>query len=111
MRLACHPHDPAYPPGGLNGGLNSGLNGIEHVVGSVDGVRRFLRLGGSPNHGLNFCQGKVAEMFRDPGVALPPVIEAFASTGRVFMVHFRHIRGGYLDFQRQAASVSASVPH
>jgi mannonate dehydratase len=91
VRLACHPHDPAYPIGGLNG--------VEHVMGSADGMRRFLRLSGSPNHGLNFCQGTVAEMFVDPGRAMIPVIEEFAATGRIFMVHFRNIRGGYLDFQ------------
>ncbi len=91
VRLACHPHDPAYPVGGLNG--------IEHVVGSADGIRRFLALSPSPNHGLNFCQGTVAEMFEDPGRAMIPVIEEFAATGRIFMVHFRNIRGGYLDFQ------------
>ncbi len=91
VRLACHPHDPAYPVGGLNG--------IEHVVGSADGLRRFLALSPSPNHGLNFCQGTVAEMFKEPGKHLIPVIEEFASTGRIFMVHFRNIRGGYLDFQ------------
>lgn len=91
VRLACHPHDPAYPVGGLNG--------IEHVVGSADGIRRFLALSPSKNHGLNFCQGTVAEMFREPGKHMIPVIEEFASTGRIFMVHFRNIRGGYLDFQ------------
>jgi mannonate dehydratase len=91
VRLACHPHDPAYPAGGLNG--------IEHVVGSADGIRRFLALSPSPNHGLNFCQGTVAEMFREPGKHMIPVIEEFAATGRIFMVHFRNIRGGYLDFQ------------
>jgi mannonate dehydratase len=91
VRLACHPHDPAYPVGGLNG--------IEHVMGSADGIRRFLRLSSSANHGLNFCQGTVAEMFKEPGKAMIPVIEEFAATGRIFMVHFRNIRGGYLDFQ------------
>lgn len=91
VRLACHPHDPAYPVGGLNG--------IEHVVGSAEGLRRFLALSDSPNHGLNFCQGTVAEMFTEPGRNMIPVIEEFASTGRIFMVHFRNIRGGYLDFQ------------
>jgi mannonate dehydratase len=91
VRLACHPHDPAYPLGGLNG--------IEHVVGSADGIRKFLALSPSPNHGLNFCQGTVAEMFREPGKHMIPVIEEFAATGRIFMVHFRNIRGGYLDFQ------------
>jgi len=91
VRLACHPHDPAYPQGGLNG--------IEHVVGSVDGLRRFLALSPSRSHGLNFCQGTVAEMFTEPGKAMIPVIEEFAATGRIYMVHFRNIRGGYLDFQ------------
>jgi mannonate dehydratase len=87
INLACHPHDPAYPVGGLNG--------IEHVVGSVDGLRKFLALSGSRHHGLNFCQGTVAEMLRDPGRAMIPVIEEFAASGRIFMVHFRNIRGGY----------------
>ncbi|MBL8345032.1 MAG: mannonate dehydratase [Rubrivivax sp.] len=91
VRLACHPHDPAYPVGGLNG--------IEHVMGSADGLRRFLALSSSPNHGLNFCQGTVAEMFEEPGKAMIPVIEEFVASGRVFMVHFRNIRGGYLDFE------------
>lgn len=91
VRLACHPHDPAYPPGGLDG--------VEHVVGSAEGLRRFLRLSSSRHHGLNFCQGTVAEMFTDPGRAMVPVIEEFAASGRIFMVHFRNIRGGYLDFQ------------
>jgi mannonate dehydratase len=91
VRLACHPHDPAYPVGGLNG--------VEHVMGSADGLRKFLALSDSRNHGLNFCQGTVSEMFERPGEAMIPVIEEFASTGRIFMVHFRNIRGGYLDFQ------------
>lgn len=91
VRLACHPHDPAYPPGGLNG--------VEHVMGSADGLRRYLALSSSRHHGLNFCQGTVSEMFREPGKAMIPVIEEFAATGRIFMVHFRNIRGGYLDFQ------------
>lgn len=91
VRLACHPQDPAYPPGGLNG--------VEHVLGSADGIRRFLALSPSANHGLNFCQGTVAEMFEEPGKAMIPAIEEFARTGRIFMVHFRNIRGGYLDFE------------
>ncbi len=91
VNLACHPHDPAYPPGGLNG--------VEHVVGSAEGLRRFLGLSCSPRHGLNFCQGTVAEMFKEPARHMEAVIEEFAATGRIFMVHFRNIRGGYLDFE------------
>lgn len=91
VNLACHPHDPAYPVGGLNG--------VEHVVGSADGIRRFLALSPSKHHGLNCCQGTVAEMFKEPAKHMSAVIEEFAATGRIFMVHFRNIRGGYLDFQ------------
>jgi mannonate dehydratase len=89
VRLACHPHDPAYPPGGLNG--------IHHVMGSVEGLRRFLSLGSSKVHGLNFCQGTVAEMFEAPARPVVAAIEEFAA--RMFMVHFRNIRGGFGDFE------------
>jgi hypothetical protein len=102
VRLACHPHDPAYPVGGLNG--------IEHVMGSADGIRRFLALSSSRNHGLNFCQGTVAEMFKTPGEAMIPVIEEFASTGRIFRVR-RNIRSGYLVsevFPTRATSTCSS---
>jgi len=88
VKLACHPHDPAYPLGGLNG--------IEHVMGSIEGLRRFVALSDSPNHGLNFCQGTVAEMAPEPHAYVIRAIEEFAP--RIFMVHFRNIKGGYLDF-------------
>jgi mannonate dehydratase len=88
VRLACHPHDPAYPPGGLNG--------VEHVLGSIEGLRRFIALSDSAVHGLNFCQGTVAEMASDPHRYVIQAIEEFAP--RIFMVHFRNIKGGYLDF-------------
>jgi mannonate dehydratase len=88
IKLACHPHDPAYPLGGLNG--------VEHVLGSMEGMRRFIALSDSPLHGLNFCQGTVAEMASDPHSYVLRAIEEFAP--RIFMVHFRNIKGGYLDF-------------
>ncbi|WP_342363662.1 mannonate dehydratase [Terrarubrum flagellatum] len=91
VRLAGHPHDPAFPKGGLNG--------VHHVVGSVDGMRRFLDIApGSPSHGLNFCQGTVAEMSDDPNGAVLAAIREFGARKRIFMVHFRNIKGGYLDF-------------
>jgi mannonate dehydratase len=88
IRLACHPHDPAYPVGGLNG--------VEHVLGTIEGLRRFLALSDSPYHGLNFCQGTVAEMATQPHAYVMRAIVEFSS--RIFMVHFRNIKGGYLDF-------------
>lgn len=104
VRLACHPHDPAYPPGGLNG--------VHHVLGSIDGMRRFIRLApASKSHGFNFCQGTVAEMSTDPTQAVLEAIHAFApasGVNRIFMVHFRNIKGGYLDF-REAMPDEGSV--
>lgn len=91
VRLACLPQNPSFPAGGLNG--------IEHVMGSVEGMRKFLALSPSRHHGLDFCQGAVSAMFAEPAKALIPVIEEFASTGRIFVVRFNNIRGGYLDFQ------------
>lgn len=91
VRLAAHPHDPAYPPGGLNG--------VNHVVGSLDGIRRFLDIApGIRSHGLNYCQGTVAEMSADPNQTVLDGIREFGGRGRIFMVHFRNIKGGYCDF-------------
>lgn len=91
VRLAGHPHDPAYPPGGLNG--------VQHVVGSVAGIRRFLDIApGHRCHGLNFCQGTVAEMSPEPDATVQAAIREFGARQRIFMVHFRNIKGGYCDF-------------
>jgi mannonate dehydratase len=92
VKLACHPHDPAYPPGGLNG--------VHHVLGSLDGMRRYIALAPeSPYHGFNFCQGTIAEMSTDPTGAVLEAIRAFGPQKRIFIVHFRNIKGGYLDFR------------
>jgi sugar phosphate isomerase/epimerase len=91
VKLAAHPHDPAYPPGGLNG--------VEHVVGSIEGICQFLDLAPeSVAHGLNFCQGTVAEMSEDPSDYVVKAIREFGGRKRICMVHFRNIKGGYLDF-------------
>ena len=91
VKLACHPHDPAYPPGGLNG--------VHHVLGSLDGMRQFIALAPESScHGFNFCQGTIAEMAPDPNAAVLEAIHEFGPEKRIFMVHFRNIAGGYLDF-------------
>lgn len=101
VRLACHPHDPAYPVGGLNG--------VHHVLGSLDGLRRFIALAqDNPYHGFNFCQGTIAEMSRDPTAVVLEAIREFGPQKRIYMVHFRNISGGYLDF-REAMPDEGSV--
>lgn len=101
VRLACHPHDPSYPPGGLNG--------VHHVLGSLDGLRRFVAIApDNPYHGFNFCQGTIAEMSRDPTAVVLEAIREFGPQGRIYMVHFRNIKGGWLDF-REAMPDEGSV--
>jgi mannonate dehydratase len=36
------------------------------VLGTVDGLKRFLTIQENPYHGLNFCQGTVSEMLANP---------------------------------------------
>jgi mannonate dehydratase len=89
IRLACHPHDPYTPPG---------FRGVTRVLGTVEGLKKFVTLRESPYHGLNFCQGSVAEMLEDPRREIDEVIRWFGSRGKIFNVHFRNIRGQRLSF-------------
>ena len=91
VRLGCHPHDPPVPS-------PQGYRGIYRVMGSVEGMKRFVEIAPSDYHGLNFCQGTVAEMLEKPGEEIYDVIRYFGSRNKIFNVHFRNIRGGFLDF-------------
>lgn len=92
VRIACHPHDPGMPE-------REGFRGIHRVLGSVAGLKRFIEIHPSPYHGLNFCQGSVSEMLRDPNTEIHDVIRYFGTRKKIFNVHFRNIRGGFLNFQ------------
>ncbi len=92
VRLACHPQDPGMPRG-------TGWRGVETVLGSVDGLKRFVSIAESPYHGLNFCQGTVSEMLEKPGEQIFDVIRYFGARGKIFNVHFRNISGGFLNFR------------
>jgi mannonate dehydratase len=72
---------------------------VDRVLGSVEGLKRFIDIVDSPYHGLNFCQGTVSEMLQDPGKEIYDVIRYFGRRKRIFNVHFRNIKGRFLDFQ------------
>ncbi len=91
IRMACHPHDPGVPP--------EGYQGVVRVLGTVDGLKKFISIKESPYHGLNFCQGTVSEMLQDPGKEIYDVIRYFGTRNKIFNVHFRNIRGRRDDFQ------------
>src|SRR5206468_4443394 len=78
---------------------DKGYRGVHRVLGSVEGMKKFIEIAPSPYHGLNFCQGTVAEMLDKPGQEIYDVIRYFGSRGKIFNVHFRNIKGGFLNFQ------------
>lgn len=91
VRAACHPHDPGVPP--------EGFQGVDRVLGTVEGLRRFVSIQESSYHGLNLCMGTTAEMLQDPAREIHDVIRHFGERRKIFNVHFRNIRGRRDDFQ------------
>ena len=90
VRLACHPQDPGLPPG---------FQGIDAVLSTVDGLKKFVGIKESRYHGLNFCQGTISEMLEKPGEEIHDVIRWFGTRGKIVNVHFRNIKGRRDDFQ------------
>jgi mannonate dehydratase len=84
VNIACHPQDP---------GTTGTWQGVDRVLGTVDGLKKFVSMHESPYHGLNFCQGTISEDLEDPNAQIGDVIRYFGSRKKVFNVHFRNIRG------------------
>jgi mannonate dehydratase len=91
IRMACHPHDPGVPP--------KGFQGVDRVLGTVDGLKKFISIHESTYHGLNLCLGTAAGMLQDPRTEIFDVIRYFGSQKKIFNIHFRNIRGERDDFQ------------
>jgi mannonate dehydratase len=90
IRLACHPHDPGVPA--------SGYRGIVRVLGTPEGLKKYVSIKESPYHGLNLCLGTVAEMLQDPNKEIHDVIRYHGTRGKIFNIHFRNIKGKRDDF-------------
>lgn len=91
IRAACHPHDPGVSA--------QGFQGIARVLGTVDGLKKFVSIQESPYHGLNFCLGTISEMLQNPAREIHEVIRDFGQKKKIFNIHFRNIRGHRDDFQ------------
>lgn len=78
VMLACHPDDPPVPV----------LRGGAQILWNVDGMRRLIETVPSPNSGLLFCVGTVAEM----DVNVIDTLQYFLEREKIFLVHFRNIK-------------------
>jgi mannonate dehydratase len=85
VRLACHPQDPGVP--------QSGYRGVHRVLGTVEGLKKFVSIHESPYHGLNFCQGTLSEDLQNPAEEIFDVIRYFGNRKKIFNVHIRNITG------------------
>jgi len=90
VRMGCHPQDP---------GLPKGYRGVDAVLATPEGLKRFVSIKESPYHGLNFCQGTVSEQLENPAEEIYDVIRYFGSRKKIFSVHFRNIEGRRLNFR------------
>ena len=91
IKMGCHPNDISVTP-------DTTYRGIAPVLGSTDGLKRFIDLHPSPYHGLLFCQGCVSEFSTNPEQVYQ-AIRYFGSRKKIFWVHFRNLRGGFLKFE------------
>jgi mannonate dehydratase len=92
VKMGCHPQDPGLPKG-------TGWRGVDAVLSSPEGLKKFVSIKESLYHGLNFCQGTVSEQLAKPGEQIFDVIRYFGTRKKIFSVHFRNIEGGFLDFR------------
>jgi mannonate dehydratase len=80
VNLACHPSDPPMPH----------YRGVEQILNTADGLKKLTEeIMPSERNGLLFCIGTMAET----GTDIYQATEYFLQRGRVFVTHFRNVRG------------------
>jgi len=102
VNIACHPEDPGMPQ-------PEGYRGVDRVLGTVDGLKKFIAMHESPYHGLNFCQGTISENLENPNAQIADVIRYFGTRKKIFNVHFRNIRGHRDNFVAEIFPDEGSV--
>ena len=86
VKLALHPDDPPVPS----------IGGVARVFRNLEGFKRAMEIGNSPNHGLDFCMGTWAES----GVEnMKAALEHFGSIDKIFYIHFRNVIGSVPKFR------------
>jgi mannonate dehydratase len=85
VKLAAHQDDPPAIE----------LCGVGRLLTDHEAMQRLIDTVPSPNNGLEFCQGTVAEMGPKKTV---DAIRRFAGQGKIFYVHFRNVRGAFPKF-------------
>lgn len=78
VKMALHPDDPPVPE----------LGGVARLMISIEGLEQAMRIGDSPNHGLDFCMGTLSEGSPE---MMCEALERFAARGKVFYCHVRNI--------------------
>lgn len=79
VRLALHPDDPPQPE----------IQHIGRILTSADAMERAVNLCPSPYAGITLCQGT----FRMMGEEIVPIIHRFGRLGKIYLIHFRDVRG------------------
>ena len=90
INLACHLHDPPFP---------QGFRGSDRVLGTVEGMKKWITINDSPRHGFNLCIGSLAEGLKNPGKEIYDIVRYFGERKKIFHVHLRNIKGGRDSFQ------------
>ena len=85
VRLALHPDDPPVPS----------LRGVGRILTSFEAMKKAVNLVPSEYSGVALCQGTFATMGED----VNSVIKYFGERNKIFLAHFRDIRGTAEKFE------------
>ncbi|NNM84864.1 MAG: TIM barrel protein [Phycisphaerales bacterium] len=80
VKLAAHPDDPPFAT----------LRRTPRLVYQPALYQKLLKLHASPNSGLEFCVGSIAEMTEGD---VYKAVDTYSRQGNIFYVHLRNVRG------------------